>query len=520
MQTVAAGWTVEERDSVRVIAQNTQVSWHKQNTLSNRTFTIGVSTIGGNDIIGINPGAIGSPGNYRYFDESAYVTGLSWERGLNIPEGGLTKALAEIQLDNTSQRFTPNYMGGRSELYTAILPTRPVIINAGFNLGVDQTLPQFAGSLSKQPKIDLRAGAALLEATDYVDYFGGIYLDNAAVYTSQRTDVIMSNILAQKGMSSAQYDLDPGINTIPFAFFDKGENVSSILDELAKSEYGHFFQDESGIFKFHNRYWGDSAPYNAVQRIILTSQVISAQSPNDDHIVNVVEVTGKNLVKQPIRPLINFSTATLIPANSTIELFFDYGVPVLQITAPTIGGTDSYYLANTNNDDSGTDATSSVSVKSMSNFSTTSKIIFQNNSSVGVYLNHVVISGRSAQEIGDIYTRLQDDSSATAFNQKPLTINNKYIQNSTWANSLARLILDDYSDPDSLQTIVIRAMPELQLFDLISWQGRHWRIYNIRSTLDPSSGFVQELSLLKHAAIISYFRIGISTIGGSDKIAP
>lgn len=519
MQAVAAGWTAEERDSVRSIAQNTQISWHKESTLGNRTFTIGVSTIGGNDAIGINPGAIGSPSNYRYFDESAYVTGLSWERGLSMPVGGLTKALAEVQLDNTSGRFTPNYMGGRSEIYTAILPMRPIIISAGFNFGVDQTLPQFTGLLSKQPKINMRSGEASLQAADYVNYFGGRYLDSTSVYTGETTDTIIGSIFAQQGMSTAQYDLDPGINVIPFAFFEKGQSITEVLDELVKSEFGHLYQDESGVFKFRNRYWGDSSPYNSVQRIVLTGQVLSAQAPSDDHIINVVEVTGKSMVKQPLRPLINFSTATPIPANSSVELFFDYGVPVLQLTPPTSSGSDSYYLANTQPDDSGTDVTSSVSVKSISNFSTTSKVTFQNNSASLVYLNHVVISGRSAQQVGDIYTRLQDDSSVTAFNEKPLAINNKYVQNSSWANSLAQLILSDFSEPESLQTIVIRAIPELQLFDMISWQGRYWRIFNIRTTLDPSAGFIQELTLLQRT-IAQYFRIGISTIGSSDKIAP
>ncbi len=128
MQTVDAAFTAEERDKVRKIAHNLQVSWKKETTLGNRTFTIGVSLIGGNDIIGINPGAVGSPGNYRYFDESDYVTQLAWERGLHMPTGGMTMALAEATLDNTSGRFTPRYMGGISELFTSILPRRPAII--------------------------------------------------------------------------------------------------------------------------------------------------------------------------------------------------------------------------------------------------------------------------------------------------------------------------------------------------------------------------------------------------------
>lgn len=106
-----------------------------------------------------------------------------------------------------------------------------------------------------------------------------------------------------------------------------------------------------------------------------------------------------------------------------------------------------------------------------------------------------------------------------AFEERILSVENDYIQTKTWAESLANLILSQFSDPESLQTIVIRAKPQLQLGDLISWQGRSWRIFDIKATLDASRGFVQELQLLQRD-VQTYFRIGISTIGGPDAIAP
>src|SRR5690606_36832656 len=105
MQVTSAAITAEEENTVRNVTHNLQVSWKKESTLGNRTFTIGVSTIGGSDVIGINPGSIGSPGNYRYFDESQYVTSLGWEHNLNMPTGGLVMGMAEVELDYTSGRF-------------------------------------------------------------------------------------------------------------------------------------------------------------------------------------------------------------------------------------------------------------------------------------------------------------------------------------------------------------------------------------------------------------------------------
>lgn len=520
MQTVTAAWTAEEKDETRNIVGDLLVSWKKDNLLTNRTFTIGVSTIGGGDIIGANPGAVGSPGQWRYFDESDYLLGLAWERSLNMPTGGLAKGLAEARLDNTSGRFLPGYMGGSSELHTAILPRRPFIINAGFNFdGIDQVIPQFSGVLTKSPEVDLRRRDVDLQGADYSDFFYNRYLDNTIMFTGQRTDQVIETLFNQLGMATSQYELDTGINVIPFGLFEKGSKFSEIISQLVQAEYGHLYQDEEGKFRFENRQHWDSSPHNAVQREIATAQVLEAKAPGEDHIINVVEVRSKIFSKQPAQVVINYTIPIEIGANGTSQQFFGFDNPMLAITNPTAGGADSYYEANSLQDGTGSDKTSSVSIKSLDLFAESVKITFQNNSSSVLYVTKVVITGRPAKAITDLYHRASDDSSATAFEERPYTLENPYIQNADWAKSIAQLILNDFSEPENLQQIVIRAIPELQLGDLISWQGRYWRVFGIKNTLDPSAGFVQELQLLQRT-IQTYFRIGISTIGGEDLIAP
>ena len=519
-QDVSAAWTAEERDSVRNIAHNLQVSWKKETTLGNRTFTIGVSLISGNDVIGINPGAIGSPANYKYFDESDYIMGLSWERSLNLPMGGLSVGFAEADLDNTTDRYTPRYLGGTEELFTAILPRRPMIINAGFEVdGIDQTIPQFSGVLNRSPKVFKRNSRAELSASDYVDFFSNRYLDQELMFTGLRTDEVYEQLLISSGLSTAQYSLDTGINVIPFGAFDVGTKYSKIFHELAEAENGQFYQDEEGKFRFENRQHYDSSPHTDVQRVITTGQVIDYELPDEDHIINVVEVKSTEMRKQPAQTIMNYTLPNTILPGETLELFFNYENYILEVTTPTAGGSDSYWLANSNEDGTGTDYTSSVSLVSIDNFAQASKLIFKNNASNNVVLTKVVISGRPVKDVNDIYVRLQDDSSVTAYEERPLLLDNKYIQNEFWANSYAQVILNDYSDPENIIRLTIRAIPELQLGDLISWQGRYWRTYGIKTKLDPSYGFVQELQLVQRTPT-SYFRIGISTIGGDDVISP
>jgi hypothetical protein len=522
MQTVGAGWTAEAKDTVRSPSQNTRISWKRFSTLNNRTFTIGTSSIGGNDIIGANPGSIGSPGNYAYFDESQYVTGLSWERGLKMPLGGLIKAQAEINLDNNSGRFTPRYMGGNSELFTAMLPNRPVIINAGFNIGgVDQTLSQFAGVINSQPEVNQRRRTVRLSAVDYIDYFQDKYLDQSVMFTSQRTDQVMTTLATQLGMNTAQYDFDTGINIIPFGMFEKGTRFADIFDKLAEAENGHFYQNESGIFKFENRQHWDSAPYTTVQKVIYTAQVIDAEAPSDDHLINVVEINSDVYQKQPLQNVFNLPSLSsiLVPAGSSVEQFFEFQDPVLALTHPTNGGTNSFYVANTLSDGSGTDMTSSIAITNIGTFAQNVKYRFTNTTASPIYVTQLVLSARIAKKISTLYYREQDDSSVTAYQEHPVQIDNPYIQDSSWAASYARMVLNDFSDVESLQKITIRAFPELQLGDLVSWQGRYWRVYDIKSTFDPSYGYLQELTMLQRAHV-HYFIIGVSQIGGSDKIAP
>lgn len=522
MQSTTELFTAAEDSTHRKIAHNILVSWKKFSTLGNRTFTIGVSTIGGNHVIGINPGAIGSPGNYQYFDESDYAIELAWERGFNIPTGGLSKALAEASLDNTSGRYTPRYMGGNGEFFTSSYKLRrPVIISAGFNVGADIVLPQFAGLTNKPMDLDSRDKTVRLQAADYMDFFQDRSLTESIIFTDQRTDQVIETLFSQMGMSTAQYELDTGINVIPFGRFDVGIKFANAVHQLAEAENAHIYQDEEGKFRFENRQHWDSSPHNQVQRIISTGQVINAQAPDFDHLVNVVEVSSERFEKQPEQSIFRldaFDALELAPSTRT-EVFVNFDDPVLSMTTPSSTGTSSYFRAYNTRDASLTDLSSSVTITKVTRFAQAAKLEFTNSSTETAYITELVINGRVARSVGDLYVRVEDSSSLTAYQERTLRIENPFIQSQDWANSYAQMIVNDFAEPENLQQLTIRAIPELQLGDLVSWQGRYWRIYNIRNMLNAAQGFVQELLLLQRTITI-YFRIGISTIGGTDKIAP
>lgn len=511
--TLPEAFSAEADSNPRSIAQGVLVSWKKDIRPNIKIFTIGVSTIGGNDVIG-EPGGVNTAWNkYLYYEETSRVLDINYERSLSIPVGGLNVALAEINFDNTSGRYTPRYMGGNSEIATAVEPRKPIIISAGFKIdGVDQTIPQFVGIGTRMPEVDLRRKTMRFVAADFNDFLANRFLDNSVMFTGQRTDQVMEDLLVGMGYTTAEYDLDEGINLIPFGLFEAGTKYQSIFNELVESEYGQFYQDEQGILRFENRQHWDNYPHNLVQMVISTAEVLEARTPREDHIINVVEVRGKPRTKQPLQLIFKLAGPLEIPAGSDKELFINFDDPILATETPT-------FLANEQSDGSGTDRTSSVYLKASDVFATAAKYIYHNNHTAAVFITELTIYGRPAKIFKDIYVRKQDDSSVTAFEERVLQVENDYIASEDWANSLAQLILDDFAEVENLQEIVVKAKPQLQLGDLISWQGRYWRIFGIKTTLHPSYGFVQELRLLQRA-ITTYFRIGISTIGGTDQVAP
>lgn len=504
----------EEIDTYRNIAHDVKVSWKKAYLPTYRPFTIGISLIGGNDGIA-SEGALVSDWNaYQYSDESDYVERISVERELSQPIGGMSKALADVRLINTDGRFLPDYMGGHSELYTALVPRRPMIINTGFDFnGVYDTVPQFVGITTKSPIVNVKDRTVDLTGADFIDFLQKADVADASMYTSQRSDQVIEAVLNDLGFATAQYDLDYGINTIRFGEFQPGQKFGDIIHKIVQAENGHFYQQEDGKLRFDNRQKWTQAPYTSPVRVLGTSQVLEVNQEGEDQIINVVEVKSKPRSKSTGELVWKLGQTIALNASGNTEILVSFADPVIELYPPSI------YKVYAASDGTGTDYTTSVTVKRVDAFARAAKITFTSSATVPTYITQMELYGRPAKQSEEIYYREQDDSSVTAYEERVFSIDNEYIQDKSWAQSYAGMILRDYAEPGGIQTLVIRAIPELQLGDMVSWQGRYWRIYGIKSKLSAQTGHIQELKLLQRTPA-TYFRIGISTIGGTDSISP
>lgn len=513
MQSVSDAFTAEAKAPSRQIAQSVQVAWKKDFRAGITFFTIGVSTIGGSDIIPGPAGVQSAWNKYLYEDETDRVMSLGYERSLREPVGGVSKALADVELDNTSGRYLPEYMGGDSAISTAILPRRPIIINTGFHFdGVDQSIPQFVGVLNKAPRIDIRGRKVELSAVDFMDYLANKRVSETAMFTNTRSDVLMEQFLTDLGFGTSQYELDQGRQTIAFLLLEKDEVYLDVMNKLTEAELGYFWQNEEGKLIFANSVHWDNAPHNEPVTTIFTPEVIEAQAPNEDHIINVAEVKANPRAKQPNQLVFKLGSSIEIGPGLSHELFVDFDDPMLSIDVPA-------YIANTESDGSGSDVTSSVALVTNGEFARAAKYTFTNNTAADAFITDMTIYGRPAKITEEIYERQNIDSSVTAFEERRYLIENDLIQSQSQATTLAASLLIDYSVPEKLQEITIKARPDLELGDLISWQGRQYTVWGISVGMSPSSGFTQTLKLLRRNTL-SYFTIGVSTIGGGDIIAP
>ena len=120
---------------------------------------------------------------------------------------------------------------------------------------------------------------------------------------------------------------------------------------------------------------------------------------------------------------------------------------------------------------------------------------------------------------GGLYYRYQDDTSVAEYEENVATIDNDFIQNTSFANSISQFLVNQRKDANDYLELTVRGQPHLQIGDLVTRNSLTYYINRIVTKLNASDGLIQELVLVSRN-ISDYFTIGVSTIGGVDIIAP
>lgn len=458
--------------------------------------TIGTSTIGGTDIIqGLGENAINNADSFDYFDETDRVIRIEYERNLIEPLGGMQIAMADVVLDNTDLRFTPNV---NSTIGTAMRPNRPLKIFVGFHVqGQDKLIPIIEG-LTLQPKEDKMNRTVTISSYDYLQFLNQFPLESA-VYQNQRSDQIIANILADAGVGDSAYELDQGLNTVGFAWFEKGQTAGERIRRICEAEEGIFYQDETGKLRFENRDKYSVTPYNTHIWTIEPDDILEWIGQDTARIINRAIVGGSpRSAKSETEIWRNGVEEQIAGSGGSLTIFASFGDPVTSITAPA-STTD--YRAFTAAGGGGTEITSDISIV-LTSFTKSAKLVITNNNASTAYLNLLKLRGTPATVDYTIKEVFQDTNSIDDYNEQQVEITNEFIDSAAFAANMAQDIVRRHKNPSDVISIRVAGIPQLQLRDQVRVKDQdtgaytNYRLVGIQGTLEPGS-FMQILRLRK-----------------------
>lgn len=518
MQIVSSQFNDRANGDIRPISWQAMLSFKKEFNGTTTFFRLDESMLGGMDILaplGDNP--IQAWDFYEYEDFTERLIYMSVERSLEFPYS-VASAIADFQFNNYDKYFTPH---SSSPISNYVLPKRPVRLLQGFG---NTVLPQFVGLTESMPEISRTEATATFTAMDFLTWIYDMPIRNTIAMQNVRTDEVLANIFDQFGLASTQYDLARARNKIPFLFFERDQvKAGDIIRPLMQAEMGMLWLDEQGIIRFRPRLEQPSDPVYYFDH----DSIVECDTSEDDEIINHVIINTNVRVLQDPQIVLSVANAVgnnfIIPASSSQPLHVNLDDPSINITVPQFGENAglSWFTAV---DGSGHEVTSGVSLSGVSELTNSYTLFIENANAFSVTISSIVLWGQPAKVVGGRSTTYEayDNVSIAKYEEKPLPIENNFIQSVSQADSLARTILDEYADYNDILVIEVKGNPALQLSDIIGIDyeehAGEYRIISIKNTSQDAK-FTQILKCRKYTPR-DWFTLDQSLLNGTDVLAP
>lgn len=537
MQVVSSSWNATVSGTNVTLGFGILIGWQRITASGVNFFTIGTSLIGGGDIIKAGGNAISFWDKYLLTDYSDHASSIATEQIQAQYPWGMMLGQADIELDNSDNKFLPGF---DPIIGSGILPGRPMKVSLGLNGEIFQ---QFTGVTDRPQNVIGSEKTTKIHAYDFANYLnsytsgGSGVLTSSGVYVNQYADKIIGDLLGEAGLNSNQYILDQSLQKPIGYLAPAGLQSGQIINDLASAEGATAFVDENGIFRFWNRQ--HSTTNSGIQFTLTYSGIVSINL-TDAPIYNDVTVTAMPRTVQAKQIIWQLSASVLVSPNSTTTIEADFSddqgaLPVTGLDQPVPVGSSngsSNFIANTAQDGSGSDATSSITLAGANLAATSYVMTFANATSQPIYITSVTLYGTPAKVTNIIAQRYKDQPSIDQFgtnpgnNYQPLTITNNYIQDPDTANGLGYILVNDYKNAQSRVVLDnMFANPALQfgdqimVYDQATASGINYFLLGRRNQVSADGELSQQLTLEKRLNQ-KYFQIGVSIIGGTDMIAP
>lgn len=535
MQTVSSGWGNKTAQGLRRVGYGVLVAWMRTTATGVRFFTINQSRIGGPDMIKGGGSFVTFFDKFRFNDVSPFTTSISVKKNLGQYPYGVIMGEADVELDNTSKKFLPNY---DTTIASGVgLPNRPIKISVGIE---DEYVKLFTG-YTTQPQVSLNDRNVQLHAFDAFNYINGYRSTISGAFVNAPFHNIVASGMQEMGFTSSQYMIDKSLQGNIGYLATNDKKWGDVFRDGVEAEQAIMQVDENGIIQFWNRQHFLTA--SGVLRFQLSYSKLSDIKWQNTAIINDVIVRAKPRAVQDAQKVWENDVSIEIPgAGVSFDYFIDftdeYGdLPVPAVNIPKdislATGTNSRYRVNEFADGTGRDLTSYLTVLGAYSFGNRYRVTFRNNFTSPIFLTQLAIYGTPARVTGVIDERTQDAASIEAFgrnpsnNGEPIIIENDLIQDKYTARSLGYTLVREYKSAGKryICPVAVQSDPALQIGDAgllaINDTGELKSVYITGLTnVIKRDGLYEQTLEVEERTIRRYFTINQSKIGGTDAIAP
>ena len=445
-------------------------------------------------------------------DESDYFISARGNEQLWKISGEGIAATLDVELDNTTERFTPD--NALSPIYQYLKPRTNirVYITAG---GYDYRI--FTGYI-KNIHPDVRSRICSLECFDnqvlvYNKRANGI------VYESKSSDELMTILAGLAELEPEQYDFDIGTHMVNFGYFED-RNVWPIMGEIAVAERGRIFFDREGILTFWNRDrlhnktardiipnitlndWVTDLDYSVAEHEIKNTIIVQA-TPRASAGVQVVWTSGNAEYLNPYT-----DTLVWIPANNVQSAWLELEDPCTTFITPV---RDTDFTANSSQDGLGDDLTANIKIHEFINYGNAVFITVLNTGATDAYLTKFQVRGNPAIVLKWIKVTAKEEGSIDLYGRQEFEIENHFVDSEDNAIEIAEEELYRRKDSINLFRADIVGDPNLLCGDVVNIEYRtdnfkEYMVDQLDWTLDER-GFRQKLTLVNPYIFPSIQRI-------------
>lgn len=396
-----------------------------------------------------------------FVDESGntkeFVTFYGRQNEFAPPESGG----ATVILGNEDGRFTPEYSS--SPLYGDLEPGRRIRIKA---TQTPTAYDLFNGYITRIVP-DPVAQIAALECEDASRYLRDFHLNLALAEDKLSSDRVTA-ILDAVGIAGGDRDIATGQTTFPSPYW-RNVDAFTALAEIAYNELGGLlFVAPDGKITFQDRHYRPKHALDAT--ITRATGMVLEYERRDDQVYKNATLQAAGVVEgvpgSQIWSL--FPLPEQIAAGATLELPINYATPAKDVISP-VSGTD--YSATANQDGTGTDRTSDLSVVTFDDYGGGAQWDIQNTGSSALWLQRAQIRGTPLQLPSHLSTVTRTASGSTSpFATSYVPAGFGLITDRVLLGSYAEYIVNRYKTPQPLLRLTLQGATAALLTQMLSRQ--------------------------------------------------